>query len=209
MSFSWREQAPRIAAAGFLIAIGLVGRWALYGISNVETIMVVSLLAGVLLGGMYAVIVPLAVVAVSDVVIGNESILLYTWSAWLLVGLFGWVLRRFTGLAQARHWLFALGMGGSGIVGTVFFYLWTNFGVWQLYDYYAPTWQGLMASYVAGLPFLLYQLAGNIVIVPVISLAFVLMWRHAPLFAAARRKSLSTISLLSRKIEISSERNED
>lgn len=160
-----------------LIAIGYFGRLFLLDYPNVETLTAVSLLAGILLGGVYAVVVPLAVVALTDSLIGNDIILVYTWSAWLLIGLFGLAARRFGKLHQARFARFIFGTTGLGVASSLFFFLWTNFGVWQLFDYYPSGLNGLLASYLAGLSFLRLSLVGNLFLVPLISGSFVFAWR--------------------------------
>lgn len=57
---------------------------------------------------------------------------------------------------------------GAGVAGSVFFFLFTNFGVWLLNDgtMYAKTWAGLVECYVMGLPFYRTMLLGNMVLVP-------------------------------------------
>lgn len=56
-----------------------------------------------------------------------------------------------------------------GVLASVWFYLWTNFGVWLLdsWGMYERTFAGLFNAYIMGLPFLKYNLIGNIVLVPV------------------------------------------
>ena len=51
---------------------------------------------------------------------------------------------------------------GSASVGTaVLFYLITNFGVWSRGTLYPMTWEGLVACYVAAIPFLRNAILGN------------------------------------------------
>lgn len=166
-------------AACILITIGFVSRFAFAGHPNVELVTAVSLLSAVMLGGYYGIIIPLAVVALSDITIGNDIILIYTWSAWLIIGAFGLLIRKYTHLNTKSYGKFLFGMTGLGILSTLFFYGWTNFGVWQLFNYYPRGFSGLMASYVAGLPFLRNQLMGNIIFVPVLSTCFMLVWKGA------------------------------
>jgi hypothetical protein len=40
----------------------------------------------------------------------------------------------------------------ASLIGTTLFYLISNFGVWVGYATYPPTWPGLLACYIAGLP---------------------------------------------------------
>lgn len=163
----------KIVAAVVLIAFGAVGRLLLQDLPNIETITVVSLLAGSLLGGVWTFAVGLAVVGLTDMVIGNTSIALYTWSAWLVMGVFGWIVRRGRGRVL-RH---AAVLTGMGLLGNAFFYAWTNFGVWHIGGLYPHTFDGLMLSYAMGLPFLKYQLLSTVMIVPAVSVVALWVWK--------------------------------
>ncbi|MBU4331829.1 hypothetical protein KKD19_04700 [Patescibacteria group bacterium] len=149
-----------------LIAFGAITRLLLKDLPNVETITITALLAGSMLGWGYAIVVALSAMAITDVVIGNDSILLFTWSAFVIIGLLGVILRH-KSKTGAKY---ILQMTGLGMGASVFFYLFTNFGVWLLWpQMYVHTWQGLVQCYVMGLPFLKYNMLGNLVIVPVVS----------------------------------------
>ena len=73
-----------------------------------------------------------------------------------------------------------------GIFSTLFFYLVTNFGVFQEGILYPPTTAGLVNCYIAGLPFLEKQLRANLILLP----AGVALYELAAL-ALSRRFSLS------------------
>lgn len=147
-----------------LIFFGVLGRLFLQNFPNIETIMVVSLLAGSFLGGMWTIGVGLAVVAISDAFIGNSVIFLYTWSAWALMGFCGLAIRK----RQKNTW-HVLELTGMGVFGTFFFYLWTNFGVWHIGGLYPHTLEGLLTSYMMAVPFLRLHLLSTLVIVPTVS----------------------------------------
>lgn len=53
---------------------------------NLELVTVISVLAAITLGLRAAIIVPLAVMALSDAIIGNTSILFFTWGSFALIG---------------------------------------------------------------------------------------------------------------------------
>lgn len=57
---------------------------------------------------------------------------------------------------------------GLGVGASLWFYLWTNFGVWLLdsWGMYPKTLAGLLESYWYGLPFLKLNLLGNFIFVP-------------------------------------------
>ncbi len=129
---------------------------------NLELSTAAAFLAAGLLRHRLAALVPLAVVAVSDLVLGNTAVLVFTWSAWAVIGVAALWTR---GTGGVRRLAAALGFG---VGSSVFFYLWTNFGVWLQGrgTFYPASLDGLLASYVAGLPFLRPMLVGNLVLVP-------------------------------------------
>jgi hypothetical protein len=116
-----------------------------------------------LLRNRWAAVVPFAVVAVSDAVLGNTQIMWFTWSAWAVVGLGAIFARNLRGPARYAAAL------GVGVGGSLWFFAWTNFGVWLMDGMYPATLDGLLASYVAGLPFLRTMLLGNLVLVPLVA----------------------------------------
>ena len=79
----------------------------------------------------------------------------------------------------------ALRIGAAAIGAGVGFFLTTNAAVWYFGSSYPPTADGLLASYVAGLPFLKWTLAGNLFFSAVLFGAFRLGVR------ASRGESLS------------------
>lgn len=166
----------KVFFAAFLIIFGVVTRYLLRDLPNIETITVVSLLAGALLGGVWTIVVGLIVVAATDIAIGNTLILIYAWSAWAVMGFFGFLGRR-----NQKVWKKTLLLTGGGILGNIFFYLWTNFGVWHIGGLYPRTWDGLLASYLMGLPFLKLQLLSTLLFVPTISPLAIMLWNILPL----------------------------
>jgi hypothetical protein len=158
--------ATMLAAAG-LITLAVIWRlinWKYSVAPNLEIVSASALVAGAFLSKRAAVVVPLAAMAVSDILIGNSMILLFTWSAFGLIGLAGVLLRRLSD----RPAMLVLASIGAAVGGSTFFFLYTNFGVWLLGDgaMYAKTWSGLVQCYTMGLPFFRTMLVGNVIIVP-------------------------------------------
>jgi len=161
-----------------LIAFGISGRMLLLEYPNIETLTVVSIIAGALLGPYLGLAVALFSVIGSDMIIGNTNILLYTWSAWAIIGISSALLKRYS-RSRIMVWLDSLKFTGFGVVTTLFFFLWTNFGVWHLSGMYPHTYDGLMLSYFNGLPFLRNQLLGNLLIVPLFSVTILTLQKYA------------------------------
>jgi hypothetical protein len=155
-----------LVASG-LIIIAIIWRlvnWQYSIAPNLEIVTASTVVAAVFLGRRASVVVPLSIMAVSDIIIGNSWILLFTWSAFMLIGLAGLLMRR---LSKSPITL-VLTSVLAAVAGSVFFFLYTNFGVWLQGDgtLYAKTWSGLLQCYAMGVPFYRTMLLGNLIIVP-------------------------------------------
>jgi hypothetical protein len=149
---------------------------------NLEIATAATFLAVLLLRNRWAAVVPFVVVAVSDAVLGNTQIMWFTWSAWAIVGVGAIFARHLRGPGRYAAAL------GVGVGGSLWFFAWTNFGVWLMDGMYPTTLDGLLASYVAGLPFLRTMLLGNLVLVPLAAVVASLV-ELAEARAAARAAS--------------------
>ncbi|GAB3169329.1 hypothetical protein GCM10027059_33990 [Myceligenerans halotolerans] len=175
----WR---PALAVAAVVLAVvWRMVRADLGAPPNLELITAATFFAAVILRHRAAVLVPFAAAAVSDALLGNTSILLFTWTAWAVIGLGALLVRRTTGWRRLGAAL------GLGVGGSVWFFLWTNFGVWLQGrgTFYPAGLDGLLASYVAGLPFFRTMLLGNLVLVPLAAGAVALVERAERVLAAS------------------------
>jgi hypothetical protein len=185
------ENKNRIMLAVFLVTIGSIIRILLHnnlpgspsifitvnGITQPMfmldlffVVAIISLLSGILLGGYYTFIVPISVMIITDLVIGNNWILLFTWSGFAILGIFGYLLKSKKSLT-VRHIPRILGVG---IVGILIYDLWTNFGTF-LGGWYTHTWEGLVLCYTNALPFMFWHLLSTtiamiLIIVPIVYL---------------------------------------
>jgi len=135
----------------------------------------------------WSYIIPFAAILLSDVALNNLVYLSFfgnfTWfysGAWatygavLLIVLFGTFLLKKVRIPN----LVASALGAS-----VIFYLVSHFGVWAstgMYGMYPHTLAGLTACYAAGLPFLQYTVAGDLVYTTALFGAFELMQYKFP-----------------------------
>lgn len=112
-----------------------------------------------------AFLVPLAAMFLSDVAIGllsgnwalglHRSLPVVYGSFIAIVGLGFWL--------RTRRRL--LPIMGATLAASSLFFLLTNFGVWALGSLYPKTWEGLIACYVAAIPFFGNTLMGDAVYV--------------------------------------------
>jgi len=181
----------KFLVAFFLIIFGVIGRLFMVEfikIPNLEIITSFSLIAGAMLGGIFTLIVPLSIIAITDIYLGNTSVLIFTWSAFTVIGIFGWFLRK----RKKFNLRFIGEMAGMGIISSLFFYFYTNFGWWLLTNMYPHSLEGLIRCYIMGLPFLKTNLLGNILFVPIFSSLVLFSWKY---YSALRGNFLITRSL--------------
>jgi hypothetical protein len=147
----------KLLMAFFLIAIGVAGRTVFHIAPNVEFVTLASLLAATYLGRRYAILVPFVIMVITDTLIGNTNIFIFTWSAWVMIGFSGLVLRKIKGRKLI-----------GAVFASLFFYFYTNFGVWLLdaWGMYSRDFSGLTHCYLMGLPFLKLNLFSNLIFVP-------------------------------------------
>ena len=174
-----RQVMHEVLGAIALVAAGAGLRLGLQDLPNFAPVAALALFAGYALRNRtLAFAVPLAVMAISDWVIGG-----YQWHMMLLVYamlalpvLMGPWLRRlfsFVGRPGRTAWIPAAGLVGCSLLSSILFFLVTNFGVWLSFDLYQPTWAGLLECYAAAIPFFRYTLAGDM------TFAFVLFGGYA------------------------------
>lgn len=121
---------------------------------NFAPVGALAVFAGAALGWRHGWWVPLAIMAVSDAIIGFYPGVWMTWLGFVAVGLYGALLSRAGFLKQA-----GLGALGSAAI----FYVISNFGTWLTSGMYAHTWAGLIECYYLAVPFLRASLLADVI----------------------------------------------
>ena len=120
-----------------------------------------------------AFIMPIAAMAISDLFIGNGfDILVY--SAFLVMVLCGYLVRNKQTISN---------LAASGLIGTLAFFLITNFALFYPVSMYPHNLSGVLASYIAGLPFLKNMLIGDLIYGTLLFGAFNLLSQRFPSLA--------------------------
>ncbi|MBU4190246.1 MAG: hypothetical protein KJ886_04530 [Candidatus Thermoplasmatota archaeon] len=164
----------RLAWAIVLIALGVISRIYLriclppgnnfVMFDMFAVVAVFALLAGCLVKGVYSLIVPICIMCISDLYLGNNSILLFTWSGFAFVGLMGYTLKNRVNYSAK----FIGTLTGMGISSVLVYDFWTNLGWWYLF--YPRTLDGLALCYTMALPFTVGHLISTSVVVPLVSI---------------------------------------
>jgi len=159
---------------------------------NVTAVTAVALFGGTMLRDWrLALIVPLSAMWLSDLVLNNliyqqffdGFVLWHSDLAWTYAAVALTVLLGRSVLMQHRS---ALRIAGISVTASSLFFVLTNFGVWASGLLYPLTANGLLACYVAALPFYAQQLVGDLVWCGVLFGAYALIVRHLPMAGAQR-----------------------
>jgi hypothetical protein len=121
-----------------------------------------------------ALLVPLVALFLSDLVIGFYPLAPVVYSSFALVACLGFWLRR------RRSTRF---IAVTAVAGAVMFFALTNFGVWAFGSWYAMTSAGLVACFVAAIPFFRNALASDLVFTALLFSILALAQRRWPILA--------------------------
>lgn len=129
---------------------------------NIELVTSVALISAMYLGSKYSTVSVFIIMALSDMVLGNTNIFLFTWSGFLIPAALAHKYFKGSNSVPLRITKGSM----AGIYSSIFFFIWTNFGVWLLATMYPHNLTGLMQSYAMGLPFLKMNLISTLLLVP-------------------------------------------
>jgi Family of unknown function (DUF6580) len=154
---------------------------------NMTPITAMALFGGAYFASKWAAFaVPLVAMLLSDLIL---SFVLYGTAIFLLMPYVYacFVATTCLGLLVRRR-LSPVGIAAAVLTSSVMFYVVTNFGSWLAYSFYPKTWDGLVACYIAGLPFFGNALIGDAVCTAILFGGFALAERYV---AALRERPAS------------------
>lgn len=148
------DQKTKLIFSVFLIAIGVICRL-LPHVWNFTPIAAIALFAGVYLGRNYALALPALTMLIGDFFIGfyDWKLMLAVYASYLLIGLLGVMIKKHKSVEI---------VGAGSLLGSVIFFIITNYAVWQFSPWYAKSVQGLVECYTLALPFLRNALLGDL-----------------------------------------------
>lgn len=182
-----------------LVLLGASLRIALqYDWPNFPPVTVLALLAGYCFRSRaLALAVPMAIMVISDRFLAGYDyrVMAVVYAMLSLPALLGGPLRRWLRI-DGRSWARALGPSasllGCGLFSVGAFYVATNFAHWLWFpSSYERNLAGLMACYVAGVPFLVNMLQGNLVFGAILFGGHAVATRLSWLRAARRQAALA------------------
>jgi len=135
-----------------LLVVGFLARVITHA-PNFTPVIALILFGGVYLDKKYAVLLPIFLMVVTDIILGIHSMMLFTWGSLVLVSFAGLWLR------HHKNWI---NTAATSFLAAVAFFIITNFGVW-VSGYYPPTLEGLLNCYVMAIPFFRSTLTSTLV----------------------------------------------
>ena len=152
------QETVRSRSIGLVIVLMLLGVAArlLPHPANVTPLTAIALFGATWLAGAWSIGLPLAIIMLSDLLLGLHETILFTWSGVALTAAIGLWLRRKPSAGR---------IACASLAGSTSFFLLTNFGVWLVGAHgtmYPKTLEGLAGCYVAALPFFRNALIGDL-----------------------------------------------
>jgi hypothetical protein len=154
-----RDALRDLTIFALLLTFGVLGRWAQPAWNFTPLAAVTALGAFYFRSWLPAVLLPAALLSISDLILPSHD----SWLVQVSVHLSA-IVPLMLGRAAQHHegWQRVAFWGMCGFVPATIFFLVTNFAVWASKSLYAPTVAGLVESYVKGLPFYRTMLAGDL-----------------------------------------------
>jgi len=156
---AYKSSVPRacgVIAFVVLVALGVAGRLLPHP-PNVTPVLAAALFAGFLFRHRaVAILAPLVTLVISDAVIG-----LYDWRLMAIV--YAAFLAPMLLRPLIRFKPTVLSATGCALAASIVFFVVSNFGVWWLGGLYSKSAAGLVACYVAAIPFFGNSLVGDLV----------------------------------------------
>jgi Family of unknown function (DUF6580) len=148
---------------------------------NVTPITAIALFSGVYLDRKHTFIVPLVIMLISDFFIGFHNVMFWVYASFILVGLGGLWLRKHQGITTTV---------GVTFVGSLIFFIVTNFGVWlSTQTLYAHDLAGLIQCYTAAIPFFRNSLIGDLFYVGALFGLYETAKKYLPTLFVAKSKT--------------------
>lgn len=141
-----------------IIALILIGLGAAFRLLphlwNFAPIAGAALFAGAYLGRRWGVAVPVLAMILGDLFLGfyEWPLLIVVYGCFILTGLIGSLIKK----KNVANVVLA------SLASSFIFFLATNWAVWQFSPWYAKTFEGLMACFIAALPFFRNTLLGDL-----------------------------------------------
>jgi len=133
-----------------IISLGILSRIVVHT-ANFTPVLSMAFLGGMYLKGRQAILVPLALMVISDLIIGLYPFVYLTWGSIVLISILGFCLK------EQKNFLNVL---GGSMASAVIFFIVSNFGSWL--SLYPHNIEGMRQCYILAIPFFRSTLASTV-----------------------------------------------
>ena len=171
------DMSPRkVRLAMLFVLVGIVLRIILAPYPNIEPVLALAMMAGLILGGLWAFIVPFAIMALSDWAINAMhygttftwqqliGISLFTWSGMIFVGYMGTRMRPTFILRMKNVAVFT----GVAVILTIMYDLWTLVGMKLLF----PN-SSIVTILMGQISYTIYHILSTLIFVPLFGTMYI------------------------------------
>ena len=175
----------KVSVALLLVIIGVCGRILLIQYANIETVLAIALLSGIILGGFYCIFIPFTVMLISDWYIYTYTnyiptfgigpiigLTFFTWSGYVMVGIIGKYIKPKIAYTVRGVAIVV----GVGLIATLIYDFWTVIGFWFFLT--NRTFESLGIVFVVQIPFTIYHLMSSLIFVPLFTTIFMYVHEH-------------------------------
>ncbi|MDP1676926.1 MAG: hypothetical protein Q8L88_08670 [Bacteroidota bacterium] len=159
----------------FILAVVLIALAALSRLiphpMNFAPITAIALFGGVYFNGKFSPILPLAALLISDLFLGFYEGIIWVYGSFLLIVAVGLLIRKYKSISVVF---------GATMIGSLLFFVITNFGVWQSGMFYTKDFTGLVECYTAAIPFYRNSVMGDLFYVTVMFSVYELVLKYLP-----------------------------
>lgn len=181
-----KVNSNKLTLALLLILTGVLGRILLLDYPNIEPVLAMSLIAGVVLGSFYVVVVPITIMIISDILVYMLRYPgMYPFASIFGLALFvysGYIFVSFMGRIVKKKIIFATKgiavLTSVGVTATIIFDIWTAFGSWYFISSRAPYNWSLAHVYSLQVPFTLIHIVSSLIFVPIFGTIYIYVSKY-------------------------------
>jgi hypothetical protein len=157
----------KMILSAMLLVLGIVCRL-LPHMWNFAPIAAIAIFSGIYLGRNYALTLPAVTMFLGDLFLGFYSwpLMATVYGSYLVIGLLGIFVSKHKSLETVL---------ASSLLSSVFFFVATNWAVWQFSPWYAKSMAGLINCYTLALPFLRGTLLSDLFYISILCGAYELV----------------------------------
>lgn len=143
----------RFSAVLAIVLVGVIMRWLPHP-ANFTPVGAVALFGGsYFINKRFAFAIPLAVMLVSDLLLGMHALMPLVYFCIILTALLGTLLSEKKSVAT---------VAGASLLASALFFVVTNFGSWLVMPEYTKDLSGLVTCFVAAIPFWSHSFVGDL-----------------------------------------------